>query len=279
LDDKFDKNKYYGIVFPRARFHYTSCDDVVLPHCDWENADNSLSSFVASFCRYVQVPSVDGVTTIIRRTGFHGYGCQALENCQQRYNKLQQSTVTVSKFYNGLPKLRRVVNEELLVDRSNRQWYRFTPHVSKIVGLSCFADCIIRFSQRNTGPRLSLSTYIGLCFNTIACESPDHYVNYLDQLIVVDDNNVAWSMYKNIFVSKSNNNNNNNSNNEQPGKRQMHQPTHNKIINEKQYVYNIKTLGRNRSVLYVSRGCRRSPEPFSCSWCDGTTCKRLWRAS
>jgi hypothetical protein len=243
LDEKFGNNKYDGIIFPRARFHYTGCGHVVLPHCDWENAENSLSSFVASFCRYVKFPSVDGLTTTIRRTGFHGYGCQALENCQQCYNKLQPFIVLVSKFYNKLEEHPRVVNKQLFIKQTNRQWHHSTPHVSKIVGLSCFADCIIRFSHRIKS-KISIRTYLGFCYNTLACESPDYYVEFLDQLVVHDDGSdmMAWSMYEDISVSKSTSNNNNNINNKPAEKRQMHQPTHNKKISHQQYNENVNVL-------------------------------------
>jgi hypothetical protein len=239
LDEKFGQ-KYSGIVYPRARFHYTGSNNLVLPHCDWENALHALSAFVASFCRYVQYQSPDGTPTI-RRTGFHGYGCQALENCQQRYNKIQPFVKEVSEFYtndNIFGHDRKVVDERLFTQRIDEQWYRFEPHASKIVGLSCFADSIIRFSHRCKS-KISIRNYIGLCFNTIACESPDYFIDYLDNIAPCDDDRMlAWSMYQHIVdPTKRQHYNNNNVMKDH----QMHQPTH-RLIEKEPYDYNIDVL-------------------------------------
>ena len=228
-------------IFPRGRCHLSSKVNRVQVHCDHMNPKRSSSALVASFTGYVlvskssQAVSTDvGECVPIRRTGMHTYGCETLERQQGHYNRLSGFIKVMVEFYQQWDTNQKEIGSNIFErGEAINGWHSFPKHSVKSVGLSCLSDAIIRFCDRCDETIFPVTSkpvrmLCALALNTIACESPDLFVTYLEDknsYMNVDDPNdhdsFGFTMYEEICrwkVSKK-------------GRATyfpLHQPTHNK---------------------------------------------------
>ena len=227
-------------IFPRGRCHLSSKVNRVQVHCDHMNPKRSSSAMVASFTGYVLVNRSsqavlmdEGECVIIRRTGMHTYGCEALERQQGHYNRLSRFINVMVEFYHQWDTNQKDIGS-ILFERGEaiNGWHSFPKHSVKSVGLSCLSDAIIRFCDRCDETIFPVTSkpirmLCALALNTIACESPDLFVTYLDDKNSYmndadpnDHDSFGFTMYQEICKWKT-------SKKRRATYFPLHQPTHN----------------------------------------------------